>query len=45
MISVTWMDVLDGLSVVVEDVDPNHGLVELRVGALDELVVQVLLVV
>ena len=39
------MDVLDGLSVVVEDIDPDHGLVELRVGTLDQLVVQMLLVV
>ena len=30
---------------VVEDIDPDHGLVELRVGALDQLVIQVLLVV
>ena len=45
MIVVTWMDVLDGLSVVVEDVHPDHSLVELWVSALDQLVVQVLLVV
>ena len=36
---------MDGLSVIVEDVYSHHGLVELRVGALDQLVVEVLLVV
>ena len=39
------MNVLDGLSVVVKDVHPHHSLVELGVGALDQLVVEVLLVV
>ena len=39
------MNILDGLSVIVEDVYSHHGLVELRVGALDQLVVEVLLVV
>ena len=41
----TWMNILNGLSVVVEDVHSHHGLVELRVGALDQLVVEMLLVV
>ena len=39
------MNILDGLSVVVEDVHSHHSLVELWVGALDQLVVEVLLVV
>ena len=39
------MNILDGLSVVVEDVHSHHGLVELGVGALDQLVVKMLLVV
>ena len=38
-------DVLDGLPVVVEDVHPDHGLLELGVRQLDQLVVQVILVV
>ena len=39
------MNILDGLSVVVEDVHSHHSLVELWVGALDQLVVEVLLIV
>ena len=39
------MNILDGLSVVVEDVHSHHSLVELWVGTLDQLVVQVLLIV
>ena len=39
------MNILDRLSVVVEDVHPHHSLVELGVGALDQLVIEVLLVV
>ena len=41
----TWMDILDSLSVVVEDVHSHHSLVELGVSALDQLIVEVLLVV
>lgn len=39
------MDVLDGLPVLVENIHPHHRLVELWVGALDEFIVQVLLVI
>ena len=39
------MYILDGLPVVVEDVYSYHSLVELRVGALNQLIVQVLLIV
>ena len=41
----TWVNILDGLSVVVEDVHSHHSLVELGVSALDQLIVEVLLVV
>ena len=41
----TWMNILDGLSVVVEYVHSHNSLVELRVGALDQLIVKVFLVV
>lgn len=39
---VVGLDVLDGLTVVLEHVDADHRAVEGRVGALDHLVVQVL---
>ena len=41
----TWMYILDGLPVVVEDVYSYHSLVELGVSALNQLIVQVLLIV
>ena len=39
------MNVLDGLSVVMEDVHSHYRLVELRISALDQLVVKMLLIV
>ena len=39
------MNVLDGLSVVVEDVHSHYRLVELRISALDQLVVKMLLII
>ena len=39
------VDVLDCLPVLPEDVDPHHGLVQVGVGRLQDLVVQVLFVV
>ena len=43
--TVGWVDVLDGLAVLMEDVDPDNGFVELWIGGLDDLVVLVLHVV
>ena len=39
------MNVLDGLSVVVEDVHSHYRLVELGISALDQLVVKMLLII
>ena len=39
------MNVLDGLSVVVKDVHSHYRLVELRISALDQLVVKMLLII
>ena len=43
--AVSGMYVLDGLAMLVENVDPNHSVVELRIGGLDDLIVFVVHIV